>query len=258
MSSPAPPPPPAKAEAPTFLFTPGAWHSPPVFDLVRADLKSRGFPSAAVKLVSVNPTDPKTQGAAEDAAAVRGEIEKLVNDGKEVIVVCHSYGGVPTAMGVEGYNLKDRVAKGEKGGVKMVIYLTSFAIPAGASLSSGLGGEKPDWWNITGDLIIPTRPIEVFYADVPTPLAEQAVAAILPMSSRSISDASTFTPWTQGFTMGYIFAEDDQAIPLAVQQGMAAQFPEGSWTASLKSSHSPFLSMPERLGQVLEEAAGTL
>lgn len=135
---------------PTFLFTPGAWHLPGVFDTVRADLSRRGYDSAAVKLVSVDPTDPKTQGVAADAAAVRGELEKLVDQGKEVIMVCHSYGGVPTASAVEGMNLADRTARGEKGGVAMMVYLTSFAIPAGTGLSDGLGGVTPDWWNITG------------------------------------------------------------------------------------------------------------
>jgi hypothetical protein len=34
---------------------------------------------------------------------------------------------------------------------------------------------------------------------------------------------------------------------------MAAQFPAGSFTASLSSSHSPFLSMPKALGDVIEK-----
>lgn len=101
----------------------------------------------------------------------------------------------------------------------------------------------------------PKDPNRIFYADVKPEIAAKAVAAIAPMSLRSTTDPSTFAPWTQGFKMGYIFTEDDQAIPLVVQQGMASLFPDGSFTASLKSSHSPFLSMPEKLGEVLQEVA---
>lgn len=156
MSFAAPAPPLSQGINPTFLFTPGAWHKPAVFDAVRADLTRRGFPSRAVTLVSVDPTDPKTQGVAADAAAVSSELSNLVDQGQEVIVVCHSYGGVPTASAVEGFNLKDRAAKGEKGGVLMMVYMASFAIPAGTSLADGLGGQTPDWWNITGMLCLQT------------------------------------------------------------------------------------------------------
>ncbi|KAK8095167.1 Alpha/beta hydrolase fold-1 [Apiospora kogelbergensis] len=39
--------------------------------------------------------------------------------------------------------------------------------------------------------------------------------------------------------MGYIFAEEDQANPLAAQKRFQSAFPAGSFTDSLKSSHSP-------------------
>lgn len=57
--------------------------------------------------------------------------------------------------------------------------------------------------------------------------------------------------------MGYIFAEDDQAIPLDLQIMMASQFSPSSFTASLSASHSPFLSMPKGLGDALQQAAKT-
>jgi triacylglycerol esterase/lipase EstA (alpha/beta hydrolase family) len=138
----------AMSTSPVILFTPGAWHGPWAFDAIRKDLGSRGLTTAAATLPSVGSTDA-TVGLAEDTASVRAEIEKLVNKGREVVVVAHSYGGVPSSNAVEGLNLKDRVAAGEKGGVKAVVYMTSFAIPAGTSLVDGVGGVYPSWWNIT-------------------------------------------------------------------------------------------------------------
>lgn len=70
-----------------------------------------------------------------------------------------------------------------------------------------------------------------------------------------MTDKGTFAPWDAGFQMGFIHTEDDQAIPIAIQKQMAAQFPAGSFSATLKSSHSPFLSMPEQLSEVIEQAS---
>lgn len=101
----------------------------------------------------------------------------------------------------------------------------------------------------------PKDTFEVFYADLEPSQAEQVGASLRPMPYRTFWDKSSFEPWKHGFRMGYIFCEDDKAIPLSAQQGMAAQFPAGSFTASLAASHSPFLSMPSALGDAIEAAA---
>ncbi|KAK8081216.1 hypothetical protein PG997_009034 [Apiospora hydei] len=234
----AAPPAPGK---PTFLLVPGAWHTPAAFDLIREQLTHRGFESTAVDLLTVGPTDPLNQGVPEDAAAIRAELEKLVSAGKEVMVVSHSYGGVPAAAA--------------KGGVIMVLHMTSFAAQVGSSLMDSLGGNPLPWFNITGDILTPIDPTKVFYADVEPKLAAKSVAAIEPSSMRAMTDKGSFAPWDQGFQMGFIHTEDDQAIPIAIQKQMAAQFPSDSFISTLKSSHSPFLSMPVKLGEVLEQAS---
>ncbi|KAK8060979.1 hypothetical protein PG996_010909 [Apiospora saccharicola] len=236
-------------------MVPGAWHTAPAFDLIRQQLTNRGFESVAVPLLTVGPTDPLNQGVPEDAAAIRAQLEKMVDAGKDVMVLSHSYGGVPAAAAVEGFNAKDRAAKGQKGGVVMVLHMTSFAAQVGSSLMDSLGGNPLPWFNITGDVLTPTDPIKVFYADVEPTLAAKSVAALEPSSMRAMTDKGSFAPWDQGFEMGFIHTEDDQAIPIAIQKQMAAQFPADHFTATLKSSHSPFLSMPEKLGEVLEQAA---
>ncbi|KAF6794974.1 hypothetical protein CSOJ01_13552 [Colletotrichum sojae] len=238
----------AASTLPTILLVPGAWHRPWSFDLLRNDLQLRGFPTEAVALAGVGSSDPNV-GLEEDTAAVRSELLKLVDAGKDVIVVPHSYGGVPVANAVKGLNQKDRT---EDGGVLMVLYMTSFALAAGAALADGAG--TPPWWDIKDGFISPLNGTEIFYGDVEPSLAAKAVDALLPQPYKTFQDKSGFEPWNNGFEMGYVFAEQDQAIPLELQKLMASQFPEGSFTASLNASHSPFLSMPKALGDVLEKA----
>ncbi|OHE96938.1 hypothetical protein CORC01_07723 [Colletotrichum orchidophilum] len=239
---------------PTFLLVPGSWHRPWSYDLLRDDLHGRGFSTETVTLACVGSTDANV-GLEQDTAAVRTELQKLVDDGREVVVVAHSYGGVPTANAVEGFNYKDRAAQKKTGGVLMVVYMASFAISAGSSLSDGAG--LPSWWDVKDGFISPLDPIRVFYADVKPALAAKAVDALRPQPLRTFLDKSGFEPWNEGFEMGYIFAENDQAIPLDLQITMASQFSPSSFTASLSASHSPFLSMPKDLGEALQQAAKT-
>ncbi|KAK1974433.1 Alpha/beta hydrolase fold-1 [Colletotrichum cereale] len=240
------------SELPTVLFTPGAWHKPWVFDRVRDDLAGRGYPTAAVALPSVGSADVNA-GLDQDTEAVRAELQGLIDAGRNVVVVAHSYGGVPVANAVKGLNYRDRVAQQKTGGVLMVIYMAAYAIPADESLSDS--EELQPWLSVTDGFISPRDPISIFYADVESSLAAEAAAALCPQPGKTFQDKSGFEPWNEGFEMGYIFTEEDQALSLDRQIDMSSQFPANSFTATLTASHSPFLSMPEALGKTIQQAA---
>ncbi|KAK8094900.1 hypothetical protein PG997_001585 [Apiospora hydei] len=260
----------AAAPRPSFLFVPGAWHRTWIYDPLRADLAARGFPSAAVELASVGAQDPASTGLEADITAIRAGLEGLIDAEAEVVVVAHSYGGIPAAGAVQGLSCAERARQGEKGGVLMLVHMAAFAVPAGTSLRDNLPGrEYPPWWNVQcgrtlnirfpsqGDIVTPIDPPHIFYCDVEPSLTAKAEAAILPHTLKAMEDKSGFAPWEDAelFEMGYIFAEEDQAIPLVAQKAFQSQFPADSFTASLRASHSPFLSMPGALGGVLDQAA---
>jgi hypothetical protein len=54
----------------------------------------------------------------------------------------------------------------------------------------------------------------------------------------------------------YLLCEQDAAIPLVAQQAMAGFVGEGITTHLCKSGHSPFLSMPETVVNVIRKASG--
>lgn len=49
--------------------------------------------------------------------------------GREAIMVCHSYGGIPGTATLGGQTIEERGAKGLKGGVKSILYFAAAAIP---------------------------------------------------------------------------------------------------------------------------------
>lgn len=55
----------------------------------------------------------------------------------------------------------------------------------------------------------------------------------------------------------YLYCQEDQALPLAVQHMMVEKFGgEGFRTESCVSGHSPFLSVKEKVREVLDGIAG--
>lgn len=76
------------------------------------------------------------------------EIARLSDDGKEVVVVAHSYGGMVGAGAVKGLERIARHKAGKSGGVIMLVYMTAFVAKAGTSLLDMLGGKWLPWMKI--------------------------------------------------------------------------------------------------------------
>ncbi|KAI0401720.1 Alpha/beta hydrolase fold-1 [Xylaria palmicola] len=240
--------------APTIFFIPGAWHSPWVFDHVRDLLSARGFETEASSLATVGAADPRV-GVFDDAAGMRSALASLADEGKEVVVVAHSYGGFVASHAVDGLGAKQRASTGLRGGILMILYLAAFVIPPGTDLLTMQGGSYPWWWDVSEDgFMMPKQPLDVFYADVEASLAEKAVASLRPIPLQVAKDVSAYDSLNGNHDVGYVFAEQDKAIAIQVQEAVASRFPEGSFMARLDSSHSPFFSMPNTLVDTIERA----
>ncbi|KAL8289958.1 hypothetical protein RB597_001552 [Gaeumannomyces tritici] len=239
-----------------FHLTPGAWHGPWAFDLVRAELEAQGYTTSASTNPSVGTTDPNEAFYA-DVANLRADVGRLVDAGKEVVLVGHSYGGAIIGSAVEGLGAHQRKAAGKKGGIVSQIWMTAFVLDVGGSLGAGVGPTLPEWWSLSADkqFFSPLTPEKIFYNDVTDEaLVAKASASLHSEPWKITTETATYAPWKHGFNVGYIFCELDNAIPLAVQQGMAAQFPAGSFTATMNASHSPFMSKPKELADHLVAA----
>lgn len=131
---------------PTILFVPGAWHHPASFDLVTSPLKDLGYPIAVVDHPSNNESD---KGLDDDIANVRSTLDHLIKTKKKaVVLVLHSYGGIPGGAGMHGYERKERERNEEDGGIVAVLYIAALAGPKCTSLLEASDGKFPPWINI--------------------------------------------------------------------------------------------------------------
>lgn len=134
------------SDQPVFVFAPGAWHTPDCFEIVQGKLDKQGYTTSAVAYPSVG-AEPPTRSLFDDAAALRRDILVQTTQGKQVIVVVHSYGGLVGAEAVKGLGYKQRKAEGKTGGVTLLVYLSAFVTPKGMSILKMLGGQPLPWMN---------------------------------------------------------------------------------------------------------------
>lgn len=118
---------------PTILLIHGAWHTPATWNPLRSALDSSSYPTlpSSNSLVSSHHND---------IAIIRHELERLIlSESKQVILVCHSYGGMVGSGAVTGLEAYRRKAEEKKGGVVHCLFLCAFLVPIGKG-GGGYGG----------------------------------------------------------------------------------------------------------------------
>ncbi|KAJ5768292.1 hypothetical protein N7533_000875 [Penicillium manginii] len=237
---------------PTFVFSLGAWVVPSVFDATRSHLESLGFSTACPAHPSIG-AEPPSMTLEDDVQSLRGVLTAYVDEGRDVIVVAHSYGGVVASSAVEGLTKTARTAD-ESSGVTKVIYLAAFALDKGQSLLGILGGNYLPWMKVEGDYVHADGAGDVGWQDIPLESQEKWNSLALHTSREVFSGESTFEPWRE-IPCAYILCENDRALPPPFQELFALKVGGPENTYRLPSSHSPFLSMPGRLAETLTKAA---
>ena len=138
------------AEKPVVVLVHGAWHRPLHYIEFINGLRTKGFEV----VTPVNATagwDDSIVGKThfDDAKIIQKAMDPYLDAGKKIVLVCHSYGGIPGTAAAEGNTFPERASKGQEGGIVSVVFIAAFALPQpGMSLWVGVGNRKPDWWDI--------------------------------------------------------------------------------------------------------------
>ena len=162
-----------------------------------------------------------------------------------VVVVAHSYGGIPTTQGLT--NARN---------VRHIIYVAAFQLDVGESLlSQSPGGALMPWAELRrrdgiNDFVEAMTPEVVFFNDVDATTAANAVSQIGYQSYSSMRQPLTETAW-KTIPNNYVVCDADNAIPVAAQERMAKRAND---VYRLNTSHSPFLSQPAALAPLIRRS----
>lgn len=122
---------------PAILLVTGSFALPELYDGLANAVEAKGIEISIPHLPSVGlktgPREGTLPSMSDDAALISREIERLADEGKDVIVLCHSYGGVPATESVKGLTKEERSMQGKKGGVVRLAYMTAMAPAVGVS-----------------------------------------------------------------------------------------------------------------------------
>lgn len=214
-----------------MLLVHGAWHGSWCWDRLRSVLGAAGWSTRTVDL----PSAGRPCGVHEDAQAILDELGRIEGP---VVVVAHSYGGIPVTQ-----------AATQAAGVARIVYLAAYQLDVDESLLGFHGAPVPD--EPAGLRAVPDDPLSMFYGDVPDADAREAAQRLVPQSTRSFGEPPMQAGW-RTVPSAYIVCEHDQALPPRDQEALAARSGE---VHRLASSHSPFLSMPQELAALLARIA---
>lgn len=245
----------------TFILIHGAWHWGGCFVKVANRLATMGHQVIAPDMAG-HGFDPTPISQIADlpiyAANARAALESI--EGK-AILVGHSVGGA--TVGWLGETMPERV--------QALVYLTGFMAPNRLSARDFV--MTPTYLKdpaivATQGLLRMTREglgldlnrrelaIRSLYSDCAPREIEVAFANLIPVTPHApFAAISAITPGRYGvLERHYIECLQDQALPLGVQREMQAAVP-GAIVHQLDSGHSPFLSRPDELAEMLDEIA---
>jgi pimeloyl-ACP methyl ester carboxylesterase len=230
----------------------GAWHGGWCFDRVLPLLHDAGIEAVAVDLPG-HGDDPGPLGDLHtDSARVRAVLDELDGD---CVLLGHSYGGaVITEAGVHP-------------AVRHLVYLCAFAIDTGESCmaaavqeSEALGLSFEGRPNLADAMVFqpdstvtvtPAGAAECFYNDCDEATIAAAVAQLGPQPAVTLADVPTAVAWRERPST-YVVCTEDLAVHPDLQRAMARRCTE---SVDWPTSHSPFLSAPERVAELLSSLA---
>lgn len=134
---------------PVILLAHEAWHPPNMYDPLKYALQARGCELLIPELAIMGPGKTGVSWDA-DVAMLLDTAAPLFDQGKDVmLVIGHSYGGIPACTATRGSGVSDRRTVGKAGGFSHLAFLCPLSKPArGMSVLSVSGGSWLPWHKV--------------------------------------------------------------------------------------------------------------
>ncbi|KAI1447319.1 Alpha/beta hydrolase fold-1 [Annulohypoxylon stygium] len=252
-------------EKPAVVVVPGAWTQPVAYQKLVSILEAQSFEVHVPALPTNNGRRPPDSSPEADTTAVRQVLERLVcEEGKCVIVLMHSYGGVPGSNAITGLSRKARQSSALPGGVIHLIYIASFMLAAGQTArevvrkgnlpgrSSLLKFEQDGTW-------FPADPAWLLYHDLSTSDQTEQVNLLKYGNLSIMSNEATYEAWRDCPTT-YVRATLDRWLVPEFQDICLANASDAGVTIdiiALRSGHSPYVNFAQELAALVAKVSST-
>ncbi|KAJ7185439.1 Alpha/beta hydrolase fold-1 [Mycena filopes] len=225
---------------PEIIIIPGSFCPLEYYEPVIADLRAHGYSVHGVELETVGRRD-KAPGMYDDAATIAAVASRLADEGKDVVLVPHSYGGVPACEASKG------LAKSE-----------------GESLKDAVGAsESVDYVGMEGGYMFMTDPVKAAAVNLSDLSPEEGLVWAKKFSQHSA--VSFVQPLTyaayKDVAASWVFLEKDRTIPPEVQNKMIANMEGVMGGRSVERfpvdvGHCINMTQPATFAKVVRKALG--
>ena len=244
----------------TFVLVHGSWMGSWAWDDLKPLLTAAGHRVVTPNLPGYAPDDttPRGELTLQLAAERIGAVLEAEGQPEPVILVGHSMGGIVISSAAEGR--PDRVAR--------LVYVAAFLLRDGEALFP-VAQSSPDWGKsgLNGNLVIEQEQNRSRVSG-PTPASEIFLNAGTPEQRRALEPKMQPDAVLPGLTPIHVTPErwgrlprvyvetlQDHVIPIGLQRQMVAASGVGH-VYTLDTDHSPFVSRPRELADILLAQVG--
>lgn len=130
---------------PSIILITGSFALPELYDNIVQAVTASNVPIKVLHLPSAGAgpgvgREGTPPSMVDDAAFISAELSKLADAGTEVVLVAHSYGGIPATESTKGLTRRERMLEGKDGGVVRIAYMTALVPDLGMTAMSILAG----------------------------------------------------------------------------------------------------------------------
>ena len=245
------------------LFVPGSYCLLSLYQPLFDKISKAGVTIQGIALPTIGPESQQGRNEAapsmyDDAAVIAQAAEELADSGKDVILVGHSYAGIPMSQCTKGLGKQERREQGKSGGIVRLGYMAalvpSIGQSAGGLFSTAPGAQKPtlsidDYgWMQIGDA---AGFAGVVCQDLSADEGKAVIEGFAKHSAQSFGNELTHAGYLD-IPASWLLCEEDLAGPPAFQRQMIAQMEEAASgrkvaVTSIKASHMANLSKPNEV-----------
>ena len=110
----------------SIIIVPDLWIDRSPWFLMAAQLDLMGYPTTVVDLPSTSEDGTSTnKSMVDDIAKIRLTVAELVDQGKDVTLVCHGTGGFLGCNAIEGLTTASRTKANLKGSVSRIVFVAA-------------------------------------------------------------------------------------------------------------------------------------
>ncbi|KAH7310603.1 Alpha/beta hydrolase fold-1 [Stachybotrys elegans] len=245
-------------DLPTLVIVPGSFGPVSLYADFADTLLRHGVKSKIVDTPSVGRRPGLAPGTmSDDVDEIVRVVAPLLDQGLQVVLLTHSYGGIPGTQSLEKLSRKAREAQGKQGGVEKIVYLSSVVLQVGVCNLDLFGPNLPTFVTLEDDYmhLDAEASAPLTFSDLPPEEALRLAKQMPDHSTSSFREKLTYAGYND-VDVYYIVCEEDKIIPPEGQQGMI-QFLKSTGkdvgVFSMKCGHCPVSSQPENLSKIITD-----